>query len=115
MCVYTYIENEREGGMTLFQMSYLLLPLSPMHAATPLIILPVQSEGVPSSSGGVLAGAMLPTSPPSNLQGEELKKLLVQQLEYYFSKDNLSSDKYLCKFDVVRNLIIEILSLCFVM
>ena len=33
----------------------------------------------------------------SPLQGVELRKLLVTQLEYYFSKENLSSDKYLCK------------------
>jgi hypothetical protein len=32
------------------------------------------------------------------LQGAELRKQLVTQLEYYFSKENLSSDKYLCKF-----------------
>ena len=33
----------------------------------------------------------------SPLQGAELRKQLVTQLEYYFSKENLSSDKYLCK------------------
>ena len=33
----------------------------------------------------------------SPLQGTELRKQLVTQLEYYFSKENLSSDKYLCK------------------
>lgn len=62
----------------------------------PLIILPVQSEGVPSS-GSLPLGRVLPSSPPAPLQGDELKKLLIQQLEYYFSKDNLSSDKYLCE------------------
>lgn len=63
----------------------------------PLIILPVQSEGIPSSGGGLPLGRTLPTTPPAPLQGDELKKLLTQQLEYYFSKDNLSSDKYLCE------------------
>ena len=36
-----------------------------------------------------------PRSPPP--EGEGLKSTLVRQLEYYFSKENLSSDKYLCK------------------
>lgn len=36
-----------------------------------------------------------PMSPPP--EGEGLKASLVRQLEYYFSKENLSSDKYLCK------------------
>ena len=50
-------------------------------------MMPIQSKGL-SSDGQ-------PNSPPPP-HGEELKKLLLQQLEYYFSKDNLSSDKYLC-------------------
>ena len=37
------------------------------------------------------------SSPAVPLQGEELRRVLLQQLEYYFSKDNLSSDKYLCE------------------
>lgn len=64
--------------------------------AMPLIILPVQSEGIPSSGGPFPMGRGNPTSPAVPLQGEELRKVLAQQLEYYFSKDNLSSDKYLC-------------------
>lgn len=48
-----------------------------------------QSKGLPSDGS--------PYSPPP-LQREELKTLLMHQLEYYFSKDNLGSDKYLCKF-----------------
>ena len=36
-----------------------------------------------------------PMSPPP--EGEGLRATLVRQLEYYFSKENLSSDKYLCK------------------
>ena len=57
-----------------------------------LPMVPVQSKGL--SSDGQPGSD--PNSPPP-LQGEELRKLLLQQLEYYFSKDNLSSDKYLCK------------------
>ena len=34
-------------------------------------------------------------SPPPD--GEGLRGTLIRQLEYYFSKENLSSDKYLCK------------------
>lgn len=36
-----------------------------------------------------------PMSPPP--EGEGLRATLIQQLEYYFSKENLSSDKYLCE------------------
>ena len=64
---------------------------------TPLIIVPVQSEGIPSSGSGLPLGRPHPASPDDLPQGEELCKMLTQQLEYYFSKDNLSSDKYLCK------------------
>ena len=63
----------------------------------PLIILPVQSEGVPTSGAFPLARPH-PSSPAALPSGEELKQVLITQLEYYFSKDNLSSDKYLCKF-----------------
>lgn len=63
----------------------------------PLIILPVQSEGIPTSGAFPLARGN-PTSPVPLLQGEELRRVLSQQLEYYFSKDNLSSDKYLCEW-----------------
>lgn len=72
----------------------LLRPYS-IPAAMPLIILPVQSEGIPTS-GGFPMGRGNPASPAVPLLGEELRKVLTQQLEYYFSKDNLSSDKYLC-------------------
>ena len=65
-------------------------------SAKPLIILPVQSQGVPTS-GAFPLGRTNPTSPAAMPQGEELKHILLQQLEYYFSKDNLSSDKYLCE------------------
>ena len=37
-----------------------------------------------------------PMSPPP--EGEGLRTSLVSQLEYYFSKENLSSDKYLCEY-----------------
>lgn len=64
----------------------------------PLIILPVQSEGVPTS-GAFPLGRPHPTSPAAlPLGDDQLKQVLLQQLEYYFSKDNLSSDKYLCEF-----------------
>jgi len=66
-------------------------------SGTPLIIVPVQSEGIPSSGSGLPLGRPLPPSPLAPPQGEELRKMLTQQLEYYFSKDNLSSDKFLCK------------------
>jgi hypothetical protein len=36
-----------------------------------------------------------PMSPPP--EGEGLRATLIRQLEYYFSKENLSSDKYLRK------------------
>ena len=64
----------------------------------PLIILPVQSEGVPSSGGFPMGRGNPASAPAVPLQGEELRRVLSQQLEYYFSKDNLSSDKYLCEF-----------------
>ena len=50
----------------------------------------VQSQGTPSNGNISLEGS-LPT-------GMELLAMIRQQLEYYFSKDNISSDKYLCKF-----------------
>ena len=53
-----------------------------------LMMTAIQSEGFSSDRE-------LSESP---LQGAELRKQLVTQLEYYFSKENLSSDKYLCKF-----------------
>ena len=52
----------------------------------------IQSKGLPSN--GVLGNGQV--SPPP-LQTEELKATLMQQVEYYFSKDNLATDKYLCK------------------
>ena len=62
-----------------------------MSPRAPVVIMPaMQSEGFSSDKD-------LNESPP---QGEELRKQLVVQLEYYFSKENLSSDKYLCKFEV---------------
>lgn len=89
------------GGVSNYDhvISYVLSVPSPHHTtiAQPLIILPVQSEGVPSS-GGLPIGRGNLTSPAPPPQGEELKQVLLQQLEYYFSKDNLSSDKYLCEF-----------------
>ena len=57
----------------------------------PLIILPVQSEGIPTS-GGFPLGRGNPTSPAAF---PDLKKVLSQQLEYYFSKENLGQDKFL--------------------
>ncbi|XP_064389881.1 la-related protein 4-like [Halichondria panicea] len=50
----------------------------------------IQSKGLPSN--GVLGNGQV--SPPP-LQTEELKATLMQQVEYYFSKDNLATDKYL--------------------
>ena len=78
MAAPSYEEDENEGG-------------------TKLIILPVQSEGIPSSGTFPMARGGNAPSTPAPPQGEELKQVLLQQLEYYFSKDNLSSDKYLCK------------------
>ena len=60
----------------------------------PLIILPVQSEGIPTSGGFPLPRGNT-TSPAALPQREDLKKILSQQLEYYFSKENLSQDKFL--------------------
>ena len=51
----------------------------------------VQSKGLPSD------GVPVSMSPPPPMQRDELKIVLMHQLEYYFSKDNLGSDKYLCK------------------
>lgn len=76
MAAPSYEEDESEGG-------------------TKLIILPVQSEGIPSSGTFPMARGGNAPSTPAPPQGEELKQVLLQQLEYYFSKDNLSSDKYL--------------------
>ena len=44
-----------------------------------------------------------PNSPPP--EGDGLKGTLVRQLEYYFSKENLSSDKYLREFEVFCSLL----------
>ena len=57
------------------------------HPPPVLLMATVQSEGFSTDRE-------LNESP---LQGAELRKQLVTQLEYYFSKENLSSDKYLCK------------------
>ena len=57
---------------------------------SPLVVpVMVQSEGIPSNSHTPQ------TSPPP--LGTDLLAVLRQQLEYYFSKDNLSTDKYLCE------------------
>ena len=40
-----------------------------------------------------------PMSPPP--EGEGLMATLIRQLEYYFSKENLSSDKYLCEHNCI--------------
>ena len=47
-----------------------------------------------------------PTTPPSSSPTHEtnLLTLLRNQLEYYFSKDNLATDKYLCKSPYVLSL-----------
>ncbi len=58
----------------------------------------IQSKGLPSN--GVLGNGQV--SPPP-LQTEELKATLMQQVEYYFSKDNLATDKYLCKCNVIAS------------
>ena len=62
--------------------------ISPGTHPPVLLMTAVQSEGFSSDRE-------LSESP---LQGAELRKQLITQLEYYFSKENLSSDKYLCKF-----------------
>jgi hypothetical protein len=41
-----------------------------------------------------------PMSPPP--EGEGLRATLIRQLEYYFSKENLSSDKYLCEHNCIH-------------
>lgn len=48
----------------------------------------IPTEGVPSADH-----TPPPSSPP--LVGEDLITQVRTQLEYYFSKDNLSTDKYL--------------------
>lgn len=97
-----YDEEEFEGlssmsvPLTCFNVSTCVPHMYVAGSAKPLIILPVQSQGVPTS-GAFPLGRTNPTSPAAMPQGEELKHILLQQLEYYFSKDNLSSDKYLCE------------------
>ena len=61
--------------------------ISPGTHPPVLLMTAIQSEGFSSDRE-------LNESP---LQGAELRKQLITQLEYYFSKENLSSDKYLCK------------------
>ena len=67
------------------------------HYMTPPIIpmLPmmVQSEGVASNSQSSPRNTA--SSPPPT--SDDLKRMLRTQIEYYFSKENLSNDKYLCK------------------
>ena len=65
--------------------------ISPGTHPPVLLMTAIQSEGFSSDRE-------LSESP---LQGAELRKQLVTQLEYYFSKENLSSDKYLCKIQCV--------------
>ena len=61
--------------------------ISPGAPPPVLVMTAIQSEGFSSDRE-------LNETP---LQGAELRKQLITQLEYYFSKENLSSDKYLCK------------------
>ena len=66
--------------------------MSPMSPAMLVPVGNIQSKGLPSN--GVLGNGGV--SPPP-LQRDDLKAALMQQVEYYFSKDNLATDKYLCK------------------
>ena len=66
--------------------------ISPGTHPPVLLMTAIQSEGFSSDRE-------LNESP---LHGAELRKQLVTQLEYYFSKENLSSDKYLCKLERKR-------------
>ena len=62
---------------------------------SPPVLVPMmvpQSEGVASNS----TTSPRTTSPPPS--AEELKRMLRTQVEYYFSKENLSTDKYLCMY-----------------
>ena len=69
---------------------------TPPHLLHHHPMLGVQSKGLPSSDH--LVGQQLPSNPGSPPpQGEELRRLLLKQLEYYFSKENLAADKYLCE------------------
>ena len=61
--------------------------------AHPPVLIPTMMTAIQSE--GFSSDRELNESP---LQGAELRKQLVTQLEYYFSKENLNSDKYLCKF-----------------
>jgi hypothetical protein len=41
------------------------------------------------------------TPPPSSPPQQDMLTLLRHQIEYYFSKDNLATDKYLCKLIII--------------
>ena len=66
--------------------------MSPLGPAMLVPVGNIQSKGLPSNGVVGNGGA----SPPP-LQRDDLKAALMQQVEYYFSKDNLATDKYLCK------------------
>ena len=69
---------------------------------SPLVVpVMVQSEGIPSNSHTPQ------TSPPP--LGTDLLTVLRQQLEYYFSKDNLSTDKYLCECILQGHILLRII------
>ena len=58
----------------------------------------VQSEGMASNSQTGSSSQEEASSPTSPASTDDLRNVLRQQLEYYFSKDNLATDKYLCEF-----------------
>ena len=60
----------------------------------------VQSEGMASNSQTGSSSREEASSPSSPASTDDLRNVLRQQLEYYFSKDNLATDKYLCEFCV---------------
>lgn len=96
LCVCLAIGPARQGVVVLSPTTY----MSTVSAASgPLgMAVNVQSEGMASNSQTGSSGqedASSP-SPPSSI--DELRTILRQQLEYYFSKDNLATDKYLCEF-----------------
>lgn len=68
----------------------------PPFIHSPPVLMPMmvpQSEGVASSNSTTSPRT---TSPPPS--AEDLRKMLRTQVEYYFSKENLSTDKYLCMY-----------------
>ena len=80
---HTHTHTHTQSGVLLLSHQGYVSPGPPHQMMVPIVTL--QNDSISPDSG--------PGSPP--LPEQELRRILLQQIEYYFSKDNLTSDKYL--------------------